>query len=86
VRELKTWISEETGPEATVAAVLSVIPYFRILRTRANNILRRIEIAISQWRQLGRSLGITKRNLDRFADAFEHPEREAARQAVKRGN
>ena len=33
VREMKTWISEETGPEATIEALLSVIPYFQISRT-----------------------------------------------------
>jgi serine/threonine-protein kinase HipA len=81
VRELKTWISEEVGPEATVEALLSVLPYFRISRGRANEILRQIERALSQWRKIGLALGMTKQELDQFADAFEHPEREAARQA-----
>ena len=36
LRELKTWVSEETGPEATIEALLSVLPYFRISRVRAN--------------------------------------------------
>jgi serine/threonine-protein kinase HipA len=84
VRELKTWISEEAGPEATVEALLSVLPYFRISRGRANEILRRIERALSQWRKMGLALGMTNLELDQFADAFEHPEREAARQAVQR--
>ena len=47
VRELKTWISEDTGPEAALEAVLSVLPYFRISRGRANELLRRIERAIA---------------------------------------
>ncbi len=85
-RELKTWISEEAGPEATVDGLLSVIAYFRIPRPRANKILSRIERAISQWRQTGLSLGMTKQELAQFTDAFEHREREAARQAAKQGN
>lgn len=83
VRELKTWISEDTGPEATVEALLSVIAYFRIPRTRANRILSRIENAVSQWRQTGLALGMTKKELAQFADAFDHPEAEAARRAAK---
>jgi len=35
VRELKTWISEKTGPEATIEALLSVTAYFRISHQRA---------------------------------------------------
>ena len=85
VRELKTWISEDTGPEAALEAVLSVLPYFRISRGRANEILRRLERAISQWRKTGLALGMTNHELDQFADAFEHPEREAARQAARKG-
>ncbi len=85
VRELKTWISEDTGPEATIEALLSVLPYFRISRVRANEILSRIERALSQWRETGLALGLTNQELDQFADAFEHPEREAARQAAQRG-
>jgi serine/threonine-protein kinase HipA len=84
VRELKTWISEDTGPEATIEALLSVLPYFRIRRTRANEILSRIERALSGWRKTGLALGMTKRDLDQFADAFEHAERNAAQQAAKR--
>jgi len=86
VRELKTWISEDTGPEATIEALLSVLPYFRISRRRANEILRRIERAISQWRKTGLALGMTNQELDQFADAFEHSEREAARQAARQGS
>jgi serine/threonine-protein kinase HipA len=82
VRELKTWISEETGPEATIEALLSVLAYFRISRPRANEILGRIEHALSKWREFGAALGMTNQELDQFAEAFEHPEREAARKAM----
>lgn len=81
VRELKTWISEDAGPYATVEALLSVAPYFRISRVRASEVLHEVENAVATWRVDGRSLGMTDAELDQFADAFEHSEREAAQRA-----
>lgn len=75
VRELKTWISEETGPEASIAALRSVIPYFQISPPRAKQILGEVERAVAGWRKVGRALGMSKAELDQFADAFEHSER-----------
>lgn len=82
VRELKTWISEETGPAATIEALLSVIPYFQITKERAKEILLKLERAISRWHEAGKALGMTGRELEQFTEAFEHPEREAARRAA----
>ena len=84
VRELKTWISEEIGLEATIEALMSVLPYFQLSRAKAKEILRRIEHALSRWRETGSALGMTDRELDQFADAFEHPERDAARKAIRK--
>jgi serine/threonine-protein kinase HipA len=78
-RELKTWISEEAGPAATVDALMSVAPYFRIDRKRAIRVLREVERAVSQWRAVGKKLGMSKGELEMFADAFEHAERDAVR-------
>jgi serine/threonine-protein kinase HipA len=83
VRELKTWISEETGPEATIAALLSVRAYFQISAQRAREILLKMEQTLSHWRETGLALGMTERELDQFTEAFEHPERAAARRATK---
>lgn len=80
-RELKTWISEETGPEATIRAALSVLPYFRIAPERGRAILGEVDAAVAAWRDEGLALGLTGDELDGLADAFEHPERDAARQA-----
>ena len=82
VRELKTWISEETGPEATIEALLSAAVYFRISMPRAKTILGEVEGAVSGWRAKGRTIGMTDRELDQFSEAFEHPERDAARIAA----
>ena len=81
VHELKTWVSEDAGPEATIEALMSALPYFRIAMPRARQMLRKVEQAVSQWRSMGRSLGMSAQELDQFADAFEHEERAAARTA-----
>jgi serine/threonine-protein kinase HipA len=80
-RELKTWVSEEAGPEATIEALMSVLAYFRIAPARAREILSLVERAVSQWRAVGRGLGMTASELDQFAEAFEHDQRAAARSA-----
>jgi serine/threonine-protein kinase HipA len=82
VRELKTWPSEETGPEATIDASMAVIAYFGITPSRAQAMLGEVDAAVGRWRAEGRSLGMTPRELDSYADAFEHPQREAARRAL----
>ena len=83
-RELKTWISEDAGPEATIEALMSVIRYFRIPLKRAKEILGEVERAVASWRRKGRVLGMMDAELDQFADAFEHPERQAARRILNK--
>ncbi|WP_404424621.1 type II toxin-antitoxin system HipA family toxin [Nibricoccus sp. IMCC34717] len=78
-RELKTWVSTETGPEATIEALLSVASYFRLSQTRAKKILREVLEAVVTWRKVGRKLGMTEAELDSYADAFEHAEIKRAR-------
>jgi serine/threonine-protein kinase HipA len=76
-RELKTWISADAGPAASIDALMSVVPYFRLDTARAGQILIEVEHAVSTWRQLGRQLGMSQVELDQFAEAFEHQERRA---------
>ena len=61
---------------------MSVIKYFRIAVVRAKEILGEVEAAVTLWRDIGRELGLSKPELDQFADAFEHPERAAVRRAI----
>jgi serine/threonine-protein kinase HipA len=81
IRELKTWISSTTGPEATIDALLSAAPYFKLSRVRANELLTHVERAVAGWRDAGSSLGMSDAELDQFAPAFEHHERDAVRRA-----
>jgi serine/threonine-protein kinase HipA len=82
VRELKTWISEDAGPEMTVDALMSVIAYFRITKARAKEILSEVVHAVDGWRMTGQSIGMSDEELEPFVDAFEHVERNAARQRI----
>jgi serine/threonine-protein kinase HipA len=82
VRELKTWISEETGPVSSIDALMSVIAYFRISPARAKAILAEVEAAVAKWRKIGSEIGMSRVELDQFAEAFEHKERAAAREVI----
>jgi len=84
-RELKTWISEDSGPRASVEALLIAAPYFQLTPSRAREVLGRVESAVARWRERGHTIGMTPPELEQFADAFEHEEREVARRAAARG-
>jgi serine/threonine-protein kinase HipA len=84
-RALKTWISEDSGPEAAIEPLMKAAGYFGLTQPRAKEILAEVEGAVSMWRDVALSpgVGMTKRNLDSFADAFEHDERQVARRESK---
>jgi hypothetical protein len=67
---LKTWISQRTGPESTIAALLAEAPYFMIPPARAREMLERIEAAVRSWREVGSGLLMTRTELADFASAF----------------
>ena len=79
VRELETWISEDVGPEMTIDALMSVIACFRITRPRAREILSEVVHAVDNWRMTGHRIGMSDEELEPFVDAFEHGERDAAK-------
>jgi serine/threonine-protein kinase HipA len=82
VRELKTWISEDVGPDMTIDALMSVIAYFRITQARAKKILREVVKSVESWRTTGQSIGISGEELEPFVDAFEHAEHSAAKKLI----
>jgi serine/threonine-protein kinase HipA len=82
-RELKTWISEETGPAASIEALMSIAPYCRLDEARTQLILSKVERAVSRWRESGRKIGMSDLELDSFAAAFESNERVAVRKIIK---
>jgi serine/threonine-protein kinase HipA len=82
VRESKTWISEDAGPDMTIDALMSVIAYFRITNARAKEILSEVAHAVDNWRMTGQSIGMSDDELELFVDAFEHGERDAAKKLI----
>jgi len=70
-RELKTWISEDTGPASSLGALRSVAPYFRIPAPRSETIIAGVSHVVASWRRTGSRIGMTAAELDAFADAFE---------------
>jgi serine/threonine-protein kinase HipA len=70
VPELKTWISQRTGPEASLEALRSEAPYFRIKPTQGETIIGEVTAAVSEWRKRGSLIGMTPEELDAFVDAF----------------
>jgi len=82
-RELKTWISEEAGPAASIDALMGVAAYFKLDKEAAVEILAEVERTVSNWRVRGREIGMSAAELEQFADAFEHREREVAQSIVR---
>jgi len=82
VRESKTWISEDAGPDMTIDALMSVIAYFRITKARAREILNEVAYSVENWRATGQSIGMSDEELEPFVDAFEHAERNAAKKLI----
>jgi serine/threonine-protein kinase HipA len=83
-RELKTWISEDAGPAASIDALMAVAAYFELDERAAMQILTEVERAVSTWRMHGRKLGMSPGELEQFADAFEHREREVVQSMLRR--
>lgn len=61
-------------PTASIDLALSVIKEFRIKKTRALEIIKEVAMAVSEWQAVASQLGLTKREIDRMASAFEHEE------------
>jgi serine/threonine-protein kinase HipA len=82
-RELKTWISADAGPAASIDALRSIAPYCGLRDDDARRILGDVERAVATWRTVGAELGMSAFELDQFADAFEHDERAVARELAR---
>jgi serine/threonine-protein kinase HipA len=83
-RELKTWITQDTGPTMSIDALLSAAPYFGVTAARAAGMVADVERAVATWRTVGAGLGLDDAALDAFADAFEHEERTVAQRIAGR--
>ena len=85
-RSLKTWISEESGPDAGIEPAVAAARFFGIKPDRAQTILGEVLNAVQQWRDVARTaeVGMTARECEDFENAFEHEETSVASRIVSR--
>lgn len=84
-RELKTWLTEASGPTGSIDEAIAAAPRFHLSTAEARRILREVERAVAQWREVAKSVGVemTAREVVAFEPAFEHEGREQARRWVR---
>jgi serine/threonine-protein kinase HipA len=70
----KTWLTEDSGPAASVADALSAAPLFGLSRDRAVEVLGIVFAAVRSWRRVAVSpvVGMRPHDLKDFATAFEN--------------
>jgi len=73
----------ELDATSSIEIVRQVAPYFGVKAPEANKIIFDVATAVSKWRTVGASVGLTRSELDRMASAFEH---ENMDQALKLGS
>jgi serine/threonine-protein kinase HipA len=82
--DLKTWLTEETGPTGKIKDAMHAAGYFHLTDEHALKILGEVYGAVSQWRQVARNVavGMTVQELEAFDAAFEHEEAQVAKQLL----
>ena len=83
-RELKTWLTEETGPSGSIDEALAVASQFHLDRPVALKILSEVTHAVCAWRAVARTpaVAMSTREIEAFEPAFEHPGLAAARRSL----
>lgn len=77
-RELKTWISESSGPSGSILDCLDVARYFGLGKPDTARILKEITNALKNWRNMATSTGMSATEMNQFEPAFEHEDLEQA--------
>lgn len=85
-RELKTWMTEESGPTGSLEEAMRAAPQFHLDAAAAHRILGEVVRAVSGWRDLARSAAIamSAREIEDFEPAFEHEGLAEARRLLRR--
>jgi serine/threonine-protein kinase HipA len=83
-RDLKTWLTEETGPTGKIEDAMRAAGYFHLTDELALKILGEVHGAVSRWRQVARdvAVGMTVQELEAFEAAFEHEEARSAKRLL----
>lgn len=79
-QELKTSLTEESGPVADIVEVVSVAARFGLKSDEAKCVLGEVYAVIQRWRAIAVTpmVGMTSRDLDDFSPAFEHKQMKLA--------
>ena len=72
-RVLSTTIDLDDGT-ASLELALSVAEYFELSQPKARQIAREVGEAVSAWQKVAAAVGLTGKEIDRMASAFEHRE------------
>ena len=70
-RVLKTWLTEEVGPHASVDGLMSSIDYFRIPLAAARRMLGHVAHAVTAWEAVADSLQLGRKDREQLRDLFE---------------
>lgn len=70
------------NPTASIDIALSVLDDFRIKRSRAMEIMREVVLAVENWRHTAASFGLSKKEIDYMASAFEHNDLKRAQSVI----
>jgi serine/threonine-protein kinase HipA len=83
-RDLKTWLTEETGPTGKIEDAMHAAGYFHLTDEHALRILGEVHGAVSRWRHVARdvAVGMTVQELEAFEAAFEHEEARSAKRLL----
>lgn len=83
-RELKTWLTEESGPTASIDEALGAASFFHLDAAAALRVLGEVVRALTRWREVAASSGVemTSGEAEAFAPAFEHEQLQRAKQRV----
>ncbi len=77
-RILTTAINFEDNT-ASLDTALSVIDDFRILKSKAHQIISEVASSVVKWRNVAQSFFLSKQEINRMASAFEHEDLEKAK-------
>ncbi|MCX6179017.1 MAG: HipA domain-containing protein [Chlorobiales bacterium] len=85
-QELKTWLTEDTGPVSSIKEIMNVADHFWLEHTQAIKILDEVYCAVKNWRTVGvnPAVGMQPHDLSDFAPAFEHQQIKIAASILNR--
>lgn len=85
-RELKTWLTEESGPTGSIEEAVAAAGHFHLTRQAALDVLATVYRAVLSWREVAvsKEIGMTAREAAEFEPAFEHAELVATKRLLDR--